>query len=215
FSGGKFYPDYSEAIHVAPSGQLKYNPDLPLFRSFDWGSNPPTRVLWIQVDSRHPGNPNVMVADEDAVVRVIDEYQCLSPAGSTQAQEVLKYHKDKGYGPVVRDYCDPAGKSFIAEFNKTGIYPWGRTEAGRRLNVRKEGQEIIRQKLLSATGKSTLIIAPECPLLRVEFRACHYPERKQAQPAPEDHVKVDDHGLDALRYFLAGRFPLQEWQIQE
>ena len=215
YAGRSFFRSYDPDIHVARE-PIPYDPNLPLYRAWDWGTNGPTACLWIQVDERGP----------HPMVRVIDEMREDHAAASDMVKAFVRYHKERGYGRdltqevqpgIKNEYCDPSGLSYVLEWNKAGIYPVGRgggkRGTSRKLNARMEGWEIVRQLLRNGVGKSSLIISPKCQWLPSEFADAHFPERKPNQPVKEDMVEVNDHSLAALRYFCLGRFPQLSWQF--
>jgi hypothetical protein len=206
YAGSSFFRSYDPELHVARA-VIPYNPDLPLYRTWDWGTNGPTACLWIQVDEHGPR----------LQVLVIDEMRCDHTASSDMVRQFQRHHAEMKYGPVIADYCDPSGLSYILEWQKAGIYPVGRGTAkqgARALNMRMEGWEIIRQLLRDGEGKPSLVISPACRFLPDEFAEAHYPEQKVNQPPSEDMVEVNDHSLAALRYFCLGVYPQMPWRFK-
>ncbi|HUV38353.1 MAG TPA: hypothetical protein VMY39_02010 [Planctomycetota bacterium] len=197
---GLFYKQYDEDMHVA-SEPIPLDPMKELYRTFDWGVNGPTVCLWVQLDG-------------DGRVWVIDELYQSGIAVSDMAGGVLKYEAMRGYRNVIRSYCDPTGASYMLEFQKAGIVCQGRREDGGRANVRFEGFETVRRFLKpDEHGRPRLVVSPRCVNTRREFRTYHYPTTRYGQNPSEEPAKVDDHGMDALRYFFASRFPQVEWKI--
>jgi len=197
---GLFYKQYDEDLHV-PTEPIPFDPMKELYRTFDWGVNGPTVCLWIQVDG-------------DGRVTVIDELYQSGMAVSDMAVNVAEYETMRGYRNVIRSYGDPTGLSYILEFRKAGILCQGRREDGGRSNVRFEGFEIVRRFLKpDENGKPKLLVSPRCVQTRREFRTYHYPVTRFGQNPTEEPAKVDDHAMDALRYFFASRFPQVDWKI--
>lgn len=197
---GLFYRQYDEDLHV-PGSPIPYDPSMELYRSFDWGVNGPTVCLWVQVDG-------------DGRAYVIDELFQSGIAVSDMARSVRRYEEMRGYRNVIRSYCDPTGLSYILEFQKEGISCQGRREDGGRSNVRFEGFETVRRFLkLDENGKPRLLVSPRCVNTRREFRTYHYPQTRFGANPCEEPSKVDDHAMDALRYFFASRFPQVDWRF--
>jgi hypothetical protein len=197
---GLFYKGYDEDVHV-PTEPIGFDPMLELYRAFDWGVNGPTVCLWLQVDG-------------DGRVRVIDELYQSGMAVSDMAAAVLAFEANRGYRNVIRSYCDPSGASYMLEFAKAGIHCQGRREDGGRINVRFEGFETVRRFLKrDGGGRSRLVVSPRCVNTRREFRTYHYPETRYGYNPSEEPAKVDDHAMDALRYFFVGRFPETGWKF--
>jgi len=197
---GLFYRQYDEDVHV-PSEPLAFDPMKELYRTFDWGVNGPTVCLWIQVDG-------------DGRTYVIDELYQTAMAVSDMAAQVKRYEEMRGYRNVIRSYCDPSGASYILEFEKAGIRCQGRREDGGRSNIRFEGFETVRRHLKrDEHGEARLQVSPRCVNTRREFRTYHYPVTRFGHNPSEEPAKVDDHAMDALRYFFVSRFPQTDWQI--
>ncbi len=197
---GLFYKTWDESVHV-PREAIGYDPMCELYRTFDWGVNGPTVCLWIQVDG-------------DGRVRVIDELWQAGIAVSDMAEGVRRREEARGYGQVLQSYCDPTGLSYIMEFEKCGIPCQGRREDGGLANVRFEGFELVRRYLkCDEFGRPKMLVSPVCMNLRREFRGYRYPQTRPGFNPPEEPAKVDDHGMDALRYFFTSRFLPDDWRL--
>jgi hypothetical protein len=180
------FDQFDTAIHVK---FIEYDPNLPLYRSLDFGFANPFVCLWIQVDS-------------DGVVRVIDEYVRTRATIDVHAAE-LKARISGGESRVIATFCDPAG---AGTNDVTG------TSAVRELrslciNVRyrrsgiAEGIESIRRAICDGAGKSRLVISPKCARLIEALTCYHYPDSPAGDELPlKDGVY--DHPIDALRYFF-------------
>ena len=197
---GLFYRQYDEDVHV-PREPIPYDPSKELYRSFDWGVNGPTVCLWLQVDG-------------DGRTVLIDELYQSGMAVSDMARSVSRYEEMRGYRNVIRSYCDPTGLSYILEFQKEGIPCMGRREDGGRSNIRFQGFETVRRYLKpDENGRPRLLVSPRCANTRREFRTYHYPPTPAGLNPSEEPAKVDDHAMDALRYFFVSRFPQMDWQF--
>jgi hypothetical protein len=188
------FDQFDPAIHVKP---VEYDPNLPLYRSLDFGFANPFVCLWIQVDG-------------EGVVRVIDEYVRSRATIDVHAAEMkartLRLCSGQALGGesrVIATFCDPAGAgandvtgtSAVRELRSLGI-----NTRYRRSGI-AEGIELIRRAVRAGDGKSRLLISPKCPRL-IEALACyHYPD----SPSPDELPLKDglyDHPIDALRYFF-------------
>lgn len=182
------FDEFDPAIHVKP---VDYNPNLPLYRSIDFGFVHPFVCLWIQVDDK-------------GTVRVIDEYVRTRATIDILAREIIA-RTPCSEEKVAATFCDIAGKakshitgtSVISELASFGI----------RLRARPshilEGIELIRRAIRDGTGKTKLVISPACPRLIEALSCYHYPDNC-AGSASELPLKdgVYDHPIDALRYFF-------------
>ena len=186
------FDEFDPAIHVSASGGLDHDPDLPLYRTLDFGFVNPFVCLWIQVD-------------DAGVVRVIDEYVRSRATIDVHADEI-KNRTPGGEERVAATFCDPAGAgvndvtgtSTVRELRTLGI-----ATRFRRSGI-LDGIELIRRAIRSGDGKSTLVISPRCQRLIEAMQCYHYPE-SGSTAAAELPLKdgIYDHPIDALRYFFA------------
>jgi len=180
------FDQFDAATHVRP---IDYDPNLPLYRSLDFGFANPFVCLWIQVDS-------------EGVVRVIDEYVLSRATIDVHAAE-LKARTPGGESRVIATFCDPAGAgandvtgtSAVRELRSLGI-----NVRYRRSGI-AEGIELIRRAIRAGDGKSRLVVSPRCARLIEALTCYHYPDSPSADELPlKDGVY--DHPIDALRYFF-------------
>jgi len=182
------FSEFDPAIHVRP---VDYDPNLPLYRTLDFGFVNPFVCLWVQVD-------------QEGVVRVIDEYVRSRATIDVHAKE-LKTRTPCPEERVAATFCDPAGAgqsditgtSVVRELRSLGI-----VTKYRRSTI-LEGIELIRRAVRSGDGTSTLVISPRCVRLIEAMQCYHYPDSARAA-AGELPFKdgVYDHPIDALRYFF-------------
>jgi hypothetical protein len=182
------FPQFDPAEHVKP---VDYDPNLPLYRSLDFGFVNPFVCLWVQVDG-------------DGVVRVIDEYVRSRATIDAHAAEITQ-RTPGGEQRVTATFCDPAGSgvndvtgtSTVRELRSLGI-----TTRCRRSGI-LEGIELIRRAIKAGDGKSRIVISPRCPRLIEALRCYHYPETRSAAAELPLKDGIYDHPIDALRYFFA------------
>jgi hypothetical protein len=182
------FDEFDPSVHVRP---VDYDPDLPLYRTLDFGFVNPFVCLWVQVDST-------------GVVRVIDEYVRTRATIDVHATE-MKSRTPGGHDKVAATFCDPAGAgvnditgtSAVRELRSLGVIT-----RFRRSGI-LEGIELIRRAIRSGDGHSTLLISPKCPRLIEAMQCYHYPE-SNAAASGELPLKdgLYDHPIDALRYFF-------------
>jgi hypothetical protein len=182
------FNEFDTAEHVQP---IDYDPNLPLYRSLDFGFVNPFVCLWIQVD-------------EDGVVRVIDEYVRSRATVDVHADEI-KSRTPCAEEQVTATFCDPAGAG-VNDVTGTSIVRELRAMAiavrYRRSSI-LEGIELIRRAVRDGSDRSSLIISPRCPRLIEAMQCYHYPE-SSVSASRELPLKdgVYDHPIDALRYFF-------------
>ncbi len=184
------FSEFDPAIHVKP---IDYDPNLPLYRTLDFGFVNPFVCLWIQIDG-------------DGMVRVIDEYLRSRATIDVHANE-MKARTPCPEERVAATFCDPAGAaagditgtSVVRELRSLGI-----ATRYRRSGI-VEGIELIRRAIRSGDGRSSLLVSPRCCRLIEAMQCYHYPDDGPAASG-ELPLKdgVHDHPIDALRYFFIG-----------
>ena len=184
------FDEINPDLHV---GSVDYDPNLPLYRTLDFGFVNPFVCLWIQVD-------------KDGIVRVIDEYIRSRATIDVHAVEI-KSRTPVAEEQVAATFCDPAGKgvndvtgtSAIRELRSFGI-----TVRFKRSGI-LEGIELIRRAVRSGDGKSNLIVSPRCPRLIEAMECYHYPESAPTRGELPEKDGLYDHPIDVLRYFFVNQ----------
>lgn len=180
------FDQFDLGLHVR---HVDFDPNLPLYRSLDFGFANPFVCLWIQIDN-------------EGVVRVIDEYVRSRATIDVHAAE-LKSRTPVGESRVISTFCDPAGAgandvtgtSAVRELRSLGI-----NVRYRRSGI-TEGIELIRRAIRAGDGKSRLVVSPKCARLIEALTCYHYPDTPADNELPlKDGVY--DHPIDALRYFF-------------
>ena len=182
------FDKFEPAAHIR---SVDYDPNLPLYRTLDFGFVNPFVCLWIQVDDK-------------GVVRVIDEYVRTRATIDVHAEEI-RARTPGGETRLAATFCDPAGGSVndvtgtsaVRELRSMGI-----AVRYRRSSI-AEGIEFIRRAIRAGDGQARLIISPQCQRLIEAMQCYHYPENPIAGAA-ELPLKdgLYDHPIDALRYFF-------------
>lgn len=180
------FDEFDSDVHVKP---IEYDPNLPLYRSLDFGFVNPFVCLWLQTD-------------QSGSVRVIDEYIRSRATIAAHASEIIT-RTPCSEENVAGTFCDPAGAglnditgtSSVRELRAFGI------KARFRRSSILEGIELIRRALRSGDSRSSLLISPRCARLIEALQCYHYPD----SAAPTELPLKDglyDHPIDALRYFF-------------
>ncbi|MEN6333197.1 MAG: hypothetical protein ABFE01_02990 [Phycisphaerales bacterium] len=190
------FGEFDPAIHVRP---VDYDPNLPLYRTLDFGFVNPFVCLWVQVDN-------------EGTVRVIDEYIRSRSTIDVHAKE-MKARTPCSEEQVAATYCDPAGSgsndvtgtSSVRELRGLGI------PVKFRRSTILEGIELIRRSVRAGDGSTSLAISPRCPRLIEAMECYHYPDNVRAASGELPFKDgVYDHPIDALRYFfIHARRPTQ------
>jgi len=174
FTSGRVYNSFDELIHVIPpENALKH--DWPKFRSIDFGYENPFVCLYIAVDP------------EDRVI-IYDEYYQRHKSIEQHAKVLNNDNQEYIYTT-----CDPSGASQRASLRECGI-----PTIGVRGSV-DGGISLVRQLLdVRDDGIPGLMITSNCVETIREFNLYCYSDSNSG----ETPKKVDDHAMDALRYFL-------------
>ncbi len=191
------FDEFDPAIHVAP---IEYDPNLPLYRSLDFGFVNPFVCLWLQVD------PHGFLSEDRSgggVVRVIDEYVRSRATIDVHAAE-MKTRIPVAEEKVAATFCDPAGAaandvtgtSVVRELRSLGI------QVRYRRSGILEGIELIRRAIRAGDGRSSLIISPRCTRLIEALQCYHYPDIGVENGELPLKDGIYDHPIDALRYFF-------------
>jgi len=182
------FGEFDPAVHVRP---VDYDPNLPLYRTLDFGFVNPFVCLWVQVDG-------------EGTVRVIDEYIRSRATIDVHAKE-MKARTPCSEEQVAATYCDPAGSgsndvtgtSAVRELRSLGI-----AVKFRRSTI-LEGIELIRRSVRAGDGSTSLLISPRCVRLIEAMECYHYPDNVRAASGELPFKDgVYDHPIDALRYFF-------------
>ena len=70
----------------------------------------------------------------------------------------------------------------------------------------------VRQYMMTADGEIRLHIDHKCTGIVEDLEAYRYPEHKENSTLKNEPMKngYNDHGTDALRYGICGRFPIRK-----
>jgi len=184
---GKIYDEFNPMYHVI---DIDYNPGFKNYWTFDYGYAAP----WVCLD--------IMVDPSDNVY-VWREYQ-------------VRHKSTWEHGLALKSRANPQG------FHVDGLHgdPRGADEAATLAlligNVFKDdvpwttGIECVKRWLkLQPDGKPKLFIDRSCTELIRQMDRLHTPDIKPGEKNPkEGQHDYDDHGPDALRYFMGQYFVL-------
>ena len=187
-AGRRVYERFSERTHVI---DWEYNPALPVYRAIDFGYHTPA-VLWIQVTA-------------DDVVIVFKEWVGENNTISEMVEQIKRGDKEIGIDEdaVEMTYCDPSGKaasdvgiSSVDYLENNGI------KVDYRASSLLAGIDLVREKLMDASGKVFLKVSRNCKRVISDFR--QYSKRCDSEEPRKDNIS--DHTMDALRYFIVNCF---------
>ena len=189
-------------------GDYPFNPDLPLYRGWDFGVGNPTFILWFQ-ERPVPGQPY-------PEIRIIDELEASgqTPPFFAQACNDKPFFTRNQHGrkiPVdVIDYGDPAGKQ--RELNLKSWVSW-LGEYGIKIIV-KYGLRIVDS---ISNGQRVM------PYVRVDKGCTRFLEciSNYKHPTDEQGLVISDgyednwatHCMKAFEYYVANRFGISKSSI--
>lgn len=207
---GLVYKEFDPTIHIA---DLEFDPELPTYRSIDFGFRNPFVCLDIQVD-------------RNGRVYVVDEYY-------RQEESILDHiaYLKESKRHYLAYFCDPSGATEIELLRRAGLpvktkpseiragiemirealIRERRAVSGERRPEESAGSSLLNHKPEAVTHrpgdscKAGLLISRRCNNLVSEFMSYRYPEGGR-QGTSENPIKENDHALDALRYFFISYF---------
>lgn len=183
---GKIYDEFDPKIHVRP---IEYNPMYQNFWVFDYGWNNPFVCLDVMVDS------------EDNVY-VWREYQVSHMSSWEHGHILIARENPEGFH-LDGKFGDPRGADSAANLELV---------IGSIFSEQVEteiGVEYVKRWLkIQPNGKPKLFIDPSCTDLIRQMEQLHYEESREDKNPREGQYKHDDHGPDALRYFMGQYFYL-------
>lgn len=194
---GMVYKEWDRRYHLKPV----WKPDAGamIYRAIDFGAHNPTACLWIHVN-------------KEGEVWVFDEYYEREKPTDYHAGVILSKHREYDYALT---FGDPSGKQEMLDYAQHGFYitPAIKTEPGDMGWVRSGINEIkALLKVNPSNGRPKLFITENCENLIREIE--HYrwePAPKNPDTPHKDRpIKVDDHGVDALRMFGVSYRPTKD-----
>jgi len=200
---GQIYGGFDPGVHVIQPFRIPEG--WPRYRSIDPGRTNPTCCLWFALDT--DGNVFVYreyyragrIVSENA--RAVSEMSGAERYVYTVIDPSARQSSALGYSSVVAEYLDhgidtvPAANGLRAGINRVGEY------------LRVDPERI--HPLTGEKGSPRLFVFGSCENLIREFPRYRWRQLQSAEMGarnqPEEPLGVDDHALDALRYFLASR----------
>ena len=184
------FGEFDSDVHVRP---VDYDPNLPLYRTLDFGFVNPFVCLWVQ-------------ADNEGGVRVIDEYVRSRATIDVHAKEMktrTPWPKSRSRPPSATPQA-PGPTTSRAPCRPRVAEPGHPGEVPPEYDPRRHRAD--PPGLRAGDGSTALVISPRCPRLIEAMECYHYPDNVRAA-AGELPFKdgVYDHPIDALRYFFIHR----------
>lgn len=177
---GLVYKEFDLSTNVK---SFEINPGWRVYRALDWGYENPFVCLWIGVDS----DDNIFIFDE------IYEKRCLIP----DLANIIKSRY-----PAIKTTCtvaDPSGAEYIAQFNSLG------------LPVKAAENDVLPGIMEVKWKMDKIFVHRKCINTIREFQSYKWKKFKSGRETndPEVPDKINDHTMDALRYFIYTLMPRQ------
>lgn len=200
---GRVYSDFSRRTHV---GNHPYNSMLPVYCSLDFGYRMPAAVFFQTAKLGNKSEEHIFVIDE-----ILHE-ENLTITDLCKAVQAKNYR-------IARVYGDPAGYQMQSSVGMgeadifrqiTGMPVISRRDRYSR-NV-QSGISHVRNYMMSADGTVRFHIDHKCKEIVEDIESYRYPEHKEGSNLKNEPLKdgYHDHGCDALRYGICGRFPIRK-----
>lgn len=186
---GLVYKDFDRKLHVIEPVTI---PEFwQHYGAMDFGAVNPTVHLWIAVDNND-------------TIYVVDEYYAV---GQTKghADFILAKTKVMRYN-ILTTWCDPSGEQEQLDYASFGLYatPAVKVFDGHGQSWVNYGIGKVSELLKPnpQTGRPRIYIFKNCVNLIREFESYRWKDFREGLNAVEVPEKSDDHGPDALRYFV-------------
>lgn len=193
--GGLVYKEFKDLVHV--SKEAEFNPELPITAALDFGTRNPTAFYL-----GHRTSEDLFDVFYEYHVPGLDTMQH-AEALAPDVMEFINRCKHK----TIRCFHDPSGLNESMIFKK--IIPCLSMYAA--VNDLEPGINTVRYHLKhdDKYDRPHIRINPRCENLIYEFGSYHYKRASDRglTGLSEKPVPVDDHGLDALRYWLHTECP--------
>ena len=200
---GRVYSDFSRRTHV---GNHPYNSMLPVYLSLDFGYRMPAAVFFQPAKLGNKSEEHIFVIDE-----ILHE-ENLTITVLSKAVQAKNYR-------IARVYGDPAGYQMQSSvgmgeadiFRQITGMPVISRRARYSRNV-QSGISHVRNYMMSADGTVRFHIDHKCKEIVEDIESYRYPEHKEGSNLKNEPLKdgYHDHGGDALRYGICGRFPIRK-----
>ena len=206
---GRIYSEFDEGYHIIPEHKWQFHPEWENWLTFDFGFRNPFACLNIQIDPEE----NIYVWDE------YYERGKPTPDHARNLKSHIQWRVDGGFH-------DPAGPDAAAsitqifrdevEYRNPYLVNFNMNPSN---NEWKSGVERVKEWLkLRPTGngdqvKPKLFVVSNCTNTLREFNTYRVKEESEkmmeSKDPREEPRKKDDHAMDALRYFVVGKFGMQ------
>lgn len=203
---GMVYEEWNPAIHVLARKKMR---ELGIFSEGDKLNRQVVRRVLASVDwgFTNPGAIQVYALDGDNRAYMVRELYRTQRDIDWWIAQGKELKQEFGIEQFV---CDPAEPAYIDQFNKHQLYaikainsiPLGISAAHARLKVADDGRPRFSVYEYALRERDESRVAAHRPFgFTMEIDSYAYPKNKDGAPVKEVPVKVDDHAMDAFRYF--------------
>lgn len=175
---GRIYKNFDDERNVI---EINYNPDLPLFVSFDFGFITPAVCLYIQVKKE---NELIYIYVIDEIYKTLLTHRKFGEVCREITTEKFNRKEDKSFGDISKPEA-------IAEMRESGFHISGKQ------TTKDFGFEQVRKLLRPELVR--LFVSGRCKTFINEMINYQYKMTRTGQFIPVD---IDDHGPDAFREFV-------------
>lgn len=194
---GLVYYDFDEEVHVR---DLAYDPSRPLYIAVDYGFTNPNVALFIQTD----------IWDN---VYVLGEYYRRERTEQEFADDISNDPRLGAYQRVATDLypdpADPGASKVLSNAWKVSIRTNTGGELKNRINIIRKFLKINNAHLPwgHPDRQPRIFFDRSCVMTREEFGKYRYPQNAtEMRENSEQPVKKDDHCMEALSRFFAGKY---------
>lgn len=221
---GLIFPEYGKETHVYHDDQIRYDgqPLLPhhadVFEYIDPGITAATAIGWVVVEHCKCGceRPNYYLIDEHYVESKVVEYHC----------DQIHQHRDEIGRHVVSTEMDSAAFSQsnlqkVNEMNENRVYSIAQLYIDQKVYARRNQKDWDSgyQRFTSALAKDPrhrhpvtgkfggphFMVSSRCKWFQWEISKYKWKVRKTDKHTTEEPVDRDDHHMDGIISFMAGR----------
>jgi len=190
---GMVYEDWNADVHLVDRFNIPYN--WRRIRAIDFGFTNPFVCLWFAIDG-------------DGRMYLYRQLFMSQRTVRAHAEQINRLSEGERYEATVADH-DAEDRATLAEHSiRTTAadkrVKWGIERVQERLRVQRDGKArlyILRDSLVEADPLLEMKFRPLT--VEQEFPGYVWTPERDGVAAKEEPVKVDDHGLDALRYAVA------------
>jgi phage terminase large subunit len=194
-------------LWVAAEGQVyEYDPAIHLVDRFE------VPKLWRRFRSIDLGYRNPFVCqwwalNDDNQLFLYRELYMTERTVKVHAEQIKRYSAGETYEATISDH-DASDRATLEENGIKTIAAQKDVQVGiekvqERLKVRGDGKPglyLLRDSVIERDEKRRETFRSTCT--EEEFAGYIYPEAKEGKSEDEKPVKVDDHGMDAMRYMV-------------